>query len=209
VWRSFAEASVVAAIQSEKLKRLEAELKVRDLEEVASKTIFSASENAEYSLIWSRLNRLIPITARVTSKRKVASSPEAPTEAVSELPRDLSFVLDMGAVFRGPVSEMKYQFHSSSLHDTVSKDVLFHLKLDPSDAQVGIDFPVDLDVEMLRYGFVERKAIPPSNDRGTFVAFRHREFRLVLTPKFDRFTFWLEHELGPRDPLSTVVTPAK
>lgn len=69
IWRSYLERVVTAAIQSEHLKRVEAEL---ELEKYRSQPddVFSKSENREFEFILDAFNRLIPFEIRLHKRNK-------------------------------------------------------------------------------------------------------------------------------------------
>jgi hypothetical protein len=209
IWRSFSDFAAASAVQSERVKRLEAELRVKELESNAVATIFSKSEDAEFTTIWSRIDREVRLDVRLTQARSIKPAEGHAEEAANsekqpESALDGVFWLKLSALFRASIAEQKFQLSSFDARQTVEDTIKLHWMATSSDYQAAFKMPVDIETEMLRYGFVERQPTPPPRERG-IATLIHRPFRLVFTPKFDRFVFWIEYTHGPWDPLSLVV----
>jgi TIR domain len=209
IWRSFSDSVAASAVQSERVRRLEAELRVKELESSAAATVFSKSEDAEFANVWSRIDREIRLDARLTSiksSKPAEDQPDTATDSGEQLEstQDGVFWLKLSSLFRASIAEQKFQLSSYDVRQKINDDIRFLLKPTSSNYQVAIDMPVDVETEMLRYGFVERQPTPSPRERSA-IAFFHEPFRLVFTPKFDRFGFWLEYTHGPWEPLSLVV----
>lgn len=61
IWRSYLERTISTAIQSEKVKRLQAELELEKNKQLTQSKIFSDAEDADFTYIWDSLNRFVEI----------------------------------------------------------------------------------------------------------------------------------------------------
>ena len=211
IWRSYAESVVVSSVDAERVKRLEAELRIKELESNATATVFTASENAEFTIIWSRLDRKVHATAKVSRKAKAqTASGKSEEEPETSAPReagDHSFVLNAGHLFRVCVLSQKFQPSSYVVHDRIRRDALSHFGLDIAEFDASIDIPINVDEALLRYGLVQRQYAPSTGNESRMVRMIHDPYKLMFTSKFDRFGFWIEHNFGASDPLVSVVVP--
>jgi TIR domain len=211
IWRSYAEHSAAAAAQSEKVKRLEAEIRVKDLESNAAQNIFSASEGTEFSTIWTRLDREAELRITVVKKasRSVGGMPVIGEETVptDENSTHAEFHLRIGSLFRSAVATEKFQPSKYAVRAAIERDALLLMQLKESEFEITFDIPVDFEVELLRYGLVERQPVPSesSDSRFALTSMFRETFRVVFTAKFDRFLFWIDHNFGQWDPLKPVV----
>lgn len=206
IWRSYAESLVLSSIESERVKRLEAELRIKELESNAAASVFTASENAEFTIIWSRVDRELPVSVEVRPRAKKAGQAEAESEDPgSKQPSNHPFILHLGTLFRVCVLSQKFQPSSYAVQARVLQDALLHLGLSSSEYTATTTLPIDIDAELLRYGFAQRQYAPPSSSENGLVRRMHDPFKLMFTPKFDRFGFWVEHSFGTCDPLTTVI----
>ena len=192
------------------MKRLEAELRIKELESNATATVFTASENAEFTIIWSRLDSKVQATAKIIQKAKaqtaVGKLEKADTSAAREA-ANYSFVLNVGHLFRVCVLSQKFQPSSYAVHDRIRRDALLHFGLDVSEFDTSIDIPINVDEALLRYGLVQRQYAPSSANESRMVRMMQDPYKLMFTSKFDRFGFWIEHNFGAFDPLVSVVVP--
>ena len=214
IWRSYAESIVLSSIEAERVKRLEAEIRVKELESNATATVFTASENAEFTIIWSQLDRKLRATAEVLQPTK-SETPNEKSEALTQLgnptarqANNYSFVVDFGLLFRVCILSQKFQPSSYTVKDRVRRDVLLHLGLSSSEFAASIDMPIDVDAELLRYGFVQRQYAPSSANENRVVRMMQDPFKLMFTSKFDRFGFWIEHNFGACEAPVSVVVPS-
>lgn len=213
IWRCYAESLVQSSIDAEKVKRLEAELRIKELESDAGGSVFTANEQAEFKAIWARINRKLPLEVVVERK----PSPKPLKDLAGEINPDAevgtdaqkhTFLLDVGILFRLSVLMQKYQPSSHILHDVVKKDMELQIKINPADFKISFEMPLDIGLELLRFGFAERTyAPPPAND--THIArMMHRPFKLMFTNKFDRFAFWIEQVFENQQETAKLVQPA-
>ena len=203
IWRSHAEATVEAAIDHEKVKRLEAELRIKELESSASASIFSASEGAEFAAIWSQIDRDLDILASVARKPQkllggigvLQDGPDASTE--EDQFKEHNMLLKLGVLFRAVVAGQTFEPSINEIEHQIQKAILSQLDLSDSDYVVSAKLPIDLDGTLLRYGFLQRQYDPPlPSSEKNFYFLRRRGYKLMFTSKFDRFCFWLEHNFG-------------
>jgi hypothetical protein len=61
IWRSYLERTIATAIQSEKIKRLQAELELEKTKQLTQAKIFSDAEDADFKYIWASLDRFVEI----------------------------------------------------------------------------------------------------------------------------------------------------
>ena len=211
IWRSYAELSAASAAQSERVKRLEAELRIKELESSAADSVFSASENTEFTAIWSRIDRDVDLSVDVVRKSKAVigglSEIGAETESTKGNTTHVKFALKLGCLFRSAIATQKFQPSATAVREVVSREVLFHLQLQAQDYEAKFQMPVDIDTDLLKFGLVERQATQPNPSASRIASMMHVPFRVVFTAKFDRFLFWLEHNFGAWDSLSTALRP--
>jgi hypothetical protein len=209
IWRSYAESLAHTSVESERVKRLEAELRIKELEGEASASVFTASEHAEFKAIWFRIDRSLPMNVAVKLKTRASSEGKVESGKIQQLPdvvKDHSILLDAGILYRATVITEKYQPSSYALHDRIKEDIVAQLSLDPTACEVSFELPFDLEAELLRFGFLQRQYSPPPSNGDEFRRFIiHRPIELIFTSKFDRFGFWIDYNFGPLPAASTAV----
>lgn len=201
IWRSYAESLVHAATDSERVKRLEAELRVKELESESSTSVFTASESAEFRAIWARIDTKLPMSVAITQKPssktgglgQLDSTDDNPVAQGSET-HDL--LLKLGTLFRSGVLKQKHQPSVYALQRKVQKDVLAGLDLDGAQFVASFTLPVDIETELLKFGFVQRQYTSAPSGENRLISVMHQPVKLIYTSKFDRFGFWLEYEFG-------------
>lgn len=215
IWRSYAESLVQASVDTEKVKRLEAELRIKELESDASESVFTASEQAEFKAIWARINRKLPLKVDISRKPPpkplVGGMGELTSEAdISTTPGTEThmFKLDIGTLFRLSVLTQKYQPSGYVLHDAVKSELQLQLKINPSDHQISFEIPLDIESELLKFGFAERQYAPPPANDSRIVRMMQHPFKLMFTSKFDRFSFWLEQNFANQEEFAKLVQVA-
>ena len=201
IWRSYAESLVQAATDSERVKRLEAELRIKELERDASTGIFTIAESSEFRAIWERIDTKLPISVAIAAK-PVSNTGRIgviyPTED-NPAPKGAgshNFQLKLGALFRSIVLKQKRQPNVYGLVSKVQKDVLTELDLDESQFIASVTLPLDIEAELLKFGFVQRQYTSAPSGEERLIRSMFQPVELIYTSKFDRFGFWLEHELG-------------
>ncbi|WP_413466189.1 toll/interleukin-1 receptor domain-containing protein [Hydrogenophaga taeniospiralis] len=206
IWRCYSENLVHSSVEAERVKRLEAELRVKELESNAVASVFTASENAEFSIIWQQMNRDCHLSVNLMPTRQgVPAESSEPGIGSGSDGGGYDFLLSMGAVFRACIMDLKFQPSSHWVRDKIDSDISVILGVKPENFRFVYELPVDFDGELLRYGLVQRQFVPsqPRSDR--LVSFMHEEFKLIFTSKFDRFCFWVSHNVGAWDPLMWVL----
>lgn len=210
IWRCYSESLVLTSIEAERVRRLEAELRVKELETYAITTLFTASENIEFTTIWSRLDRQVKVDAVVSHRAKtqteIAGFDAEPVSLSSGQPTTHSCVVDVRTLFRLCVLRQKFQPSRYSVYERVQQDVLLHLGLSNADFEVKLNMPLavlDVEAELLLYGFCERQYVPPP--QGSQFRSMHDPFKLMFTAKFDRFGCWIEHNYDVNEQPTTVV----
>ncbi len=201
IWRSYAESLVQTATESERVKRLEAELRVKELESEASANIFTASETSEFKAIWSRIDRKLPMSVSIAPKPAANTGGMGELDAGDEVPMPAgaearNIVLRLGTVFRTIVLKQKHQPSVHAIQDRIKRDVFAELELDESGFVASFTLPVDLEAELLKFGFVQRQYTTPPLGENRLIRIMHQPVKLIYTSKFDRFGFWLEHAIG-------------
>ena len=210
VWRSYAETLVQASIDAERVKRLEAELRVKELEGEASTSIFTAAEQAEFKAIWAEIDKRVVLQADVAAKSKTSADMSLKNEAEEDRPMynqaaTHRFILDSGQLFRSAVLKQKYQPSSFPLHIRVKRDIHALLRMEGAEPTITFELLFDLEADLLRFGFVERHySQPVSNERST-TRLLHQPVKLVFTSKFDRFGFWIDNNFGRLQTETSVV----
>ena len=214
IWRSYAESIVESAINDEKVRRLEAELRIKELESAASASIFSASEGAEFAAIWSQIDRDLDIFAYVRKKNQKllggmgVLEDEGDASTGADQLKEHNVLLKFGVLFRTVVASQKFELSNGEIDYEIQKKILSQLNLSDSDYVATAKLPIDLDSTFLRYGFLQRQYDPPpvSSEKHVFFL-RSGRHKLIFTSKFDRFCFWLEHSFGPMDENMLLVSP--
>ena len=209
VWRSYAEHFAIVAAQSEKVKRLEAEIRVKELESNLSKDIFTTREVSEFSIAWARINSEVDLQASLTKKelRAIGGMPVLGerTNPTPENTIQANFYLHIGNLFRSTVANQKFQPTSSLIYDAVLHDVFVLLNFKEADYQIELKLPIDFESELLRFGFVERQPMPPVSNEKQYASMFRPKFRVVFTSKFDRFVYWIERSFGQWEKGKSVV----
>jgi hypothetical protein len=165
----------------------------------------------EFSTIWTRIDReaVIRVAAVKKAPRNVGGLPVIgeETESTVENTTHAEFHLQLGSLFRSAIANQKFQPSGSAIQKAIKRDVLFLMQLKEAEFEIQYNLPIDFEVELLRYGLVERQAIPPQSSADRLVSMIGAKFRVVFTSKFDRFLFWIEHNFGQWDSLNLVVRP--
>lgn len=196
VWRSHLDWAVSQAIQSEKVRRLELELKVRELQDQSTGTIFSTTETADFSAIWSWINREFQIDIQLQRKN------------TEEAPQVISCTLNFGNLYRRGIAQQQFTISLYPISNALKKDAAAIGGVDADEIEVGYDLPLDLETEFLKFGFLTR--MPHQINADSLIArYFERRYDLVLTGKFDRFNYWLAHSQGESSILDAILTDTK
>jgi hypothetical protein len=98
IWMSYMDLAVSQAIQSEKVQRLELELKIQRLEQENKGSVFSSSEQKEFLYIWDKLNRNHAIHP-IIQKKNTDGSP---------LTEHKNYILNIGALYLTVICKMEF-----------------------------------------------------------------------------------------------------
>jgi hypothetical protein len=200
IWRSHGESLVASAVQSEKIKRLEAEMRLQRLESNTPAAIFSPSESAEFAMIWSQIDKDIEITAIVKRKNKNSPSRNVVDQHIPPEPqvvddrKNYIFSVGLGVLFRLVIAHQKYEPSIHHVKHQLQKSIFSRLNLDSNEHEVSVEIPLDFEAILLRYGLVQRQVspIPISSDSKSFLFRSRTTYNLFFSTKFDRFCFWLD-----------------
>jgi TIR domain len=205
IWRSYTEHYVASAIQYEKVKRLEAELRIKELEQSQSHGIFSPSEDNEYSIIWRELCRelILDFSSTKIKVDTIGGMSYTDPNPISTPENSTTFkmLLDFGVLFRSIIATQKYSPSPGDINFMVASTAANLIGIDTKKYNVNLKSKMDIEMELLRYGLLERQAKPPpnSNNSSLFSGFTS-PFRVVFTSKHDRFLFWLDQNIGEFSP---------
>lgn len=195
VWRSHLDWAVSQAIQSEKVRRLELELKVRELQDQSTGTIFSTTESADFSAIWSWINREFQIDIQLHTKSKEAL-------------QVISCTLNFGNLYRRSIAQQQFTISLYPISDSLKKDAAAIGGVDADEIEVGYELPLDFETEFLRFGFLTRMPRQINAD-SSLARLIERRYELILTEKFDRFNYWLAHTQGEASLLDAILIDTK
>jgi len=186
IWRSYLASVVVQATQREKVGRLEAELRVRELENQQEAGGFSASETQDFEYIWAKVDRYEPV---------VFIHKEGMGESEAELGR-YTVGVHVGSLLPELSGSSSYEFDKHDIlnlaYSKRSQALSAIIEL-PSNAPIEIDTWPDIGDELLRYGFLSRfhKPVPPTGTSIRYMLVRTSGFGLMFTEKLERFKYWL------------------
>lgn len=182
IWLNFSNWASAQATQSERIARLQAELKIRELEQAQGESIFSPREAKEFEYIWSRIAHNIILEVDL-----INDETKSPTQV-------FQFNLEVGSVFGSINKSSKFAFNQSQFLDYLMESLSAYLpdktNIPPRHYLKIINPPIPSD-ELLSYGFLSRLANPTAPSSSRISLFLHEPYKLVFTEKFDRFRFWL------------------
>lgn len=179
IWRAHRDFVLPQAVQSERVRRLEAELALRDVEEKASADLFSALEQREFELAWSWLSTPIIGELLLTTDRENMVVKTHPARFC------------VAAIYAETIALEHYELHPTVLARGFQKPAATLTSMFGEDGQAlqaVAKFEIDLIRKFLQFGFLERIDRPSANGSsfGSHMA-------TMLTRKFDRFNLWLNH----------------
>ena len=191
VWRSFLERTVVDAVQRERLGRVEAEVRLAEIEKRELASVFPQGEARDFEYIWGQLDRYEPITF---------SHAKGKGESHREIGR-YTFYVHVGSLLPRLSDASNYVYDIYAVYhlvrDALAAQVPDKTKLPEDEAVELASFP-NLADELLRYGFVTRfhKGTRPSSDSRSFLigVMGDGPYVLMYTEKIERFKYWLAVE---------------
>jgi hypothetical protein len=180
VWRSHLDWVVSQAIQSERVRRLELELKVHELQAQHSGKIFSDSEDADFSAIWSWMDKEFHLDIEIIKTN----------EKEKEVLQTVACEVNLRSLYRRSISRQQFTIDLRSINYSLKSDIAAIFGMDPKEIEISFELSVDFNKEFLKFGFLSRS--PRQNTSDSFAArFLGQKYELVLTEKFDRFNYWL------------------
>lgn len=179
IWRSYSERIVGAAVLQERSRRLELELEVRKAHERYESTVFTASEEKEFSYLCQQLDRDIEVTLTLNRQEKE----RGPAREIGK------------EVYRGNLLGILLHYFGRGAH-TFSKsslEVIIYEHLDegspPADRAEGVkahpfgSIKENLALELQVYGLARVKEANNYDPTSHFCEF---------TDKMYRFKYWLD-----------------
>jgi hypothetical protein len=197
IWRSYMERNVSVAVNDERVKRLEAELQVKALQQQIGATIFDQSEDKDFGYILTRLDRIETISChlyRVENGNNVKKT-TCNTYGINLLSWIIAFVqagnLSLSdSELRGFVQDSVWKLLPPTIHLADGWGIFVETKPAVADDLQTFGILEQAPYVEERVGFVLGKVAMQQ------VTSYHRSF----TKKMDRFRYWLavtEHGRGP------------
>lgn len=193
IWRSFFERSVTGAVSEERARRLELELELERTRQGAEGSIFSRTEDNEFSYIWGQLDREENATFRL-SKGKTGGE-----ELVAE--HNVCIRLRTLIPFLGGTHSFAFSDWSVVLllHDHIGTKLLAEQQQYQEVTERAGEYP-QLARELLMFGLVA-KHLRESGTTATPSATSNRlpfhspppECIWIFTPKMERLKYWLAY----------------
>ncbi len=202
VWHSFMDRGVAAAVNDEKVKRLEAEAHLSQLQS-ASTTAFTTNEEADFAFIWNALDKWVPVHVTVKSDPTMAPGVRAMEVHLGSLVLDVERRYDAWvdeAAFDAQISQAVFR----SLHKLDSSPLCkvtalsaYNLRWTASDRVHASfnGFAMLADI-LLMFSLVEKKPYETTDSelrRIQIALFEKQQYRLVFTSKFARLRYWLTY----------------
>lgn len=192
VWRSFLERTVMDAVQKERLGRVEAELRLAEMEKKEMASVFPQGEARDFEYVWEQLDRYDPVVFRHVIERDQSSI---------EHPR-LTFFFHVASLLPKLSGASNYVYNENDLirllRDTLGDQIPNNFELAKGEKYELVSSPRIAD-ELLRYGFVTRfhKGISSTSDSHAYHPFRAMQngpYVLMYTERIERFKYWLAVE---------------
>lgn len=186
VWRSFLERMILNAINSERVRRLEAELELEKLKRSLHNGVFPESENRDFGYIWKKLDRFESVNFEEKVQYEKNKWKPIRTHNIS---------VHIGSLIPFISKASNSDYHSYWFQHLLEDLLKSHLKkeerLDQKDILIDLKSYPDIGDELLMYGFVQRVHIPPPQHSDMFVTIMHQSIKLVYSERIDRFKYWL------------------
>lgn len=193
IWRSFLERALGRAVQEERVKRLQAELDLEKLRKESLATVFTFSEEAEFSYIWDKLNSLISLEVQERIEEPTAENktPQLRPGKSYKLTAQLNTIIALLVGAEG--YEYSHWKLESLLKDQI-KEFIVREKGEPCK-KVRFELlksPEVLD-HLMMYGLIDRiHEAPPLNEERIFLRM-HTRYRHAWAQKSYRFKYWLAY----------------
>jgi TIR domain len=188
IWRYFLRRTVNMAINDEKTKRLEAELQLKEMTNRQGDSIFSNAEENGFSFIIKHIS---------TDEMIEFSLIDNSTDPIKVL-QTYSVLVNMQTLVPLFGGKGNFQFSENTIRGLIKSHIKSHIQCnEQKDKKIRLELTrcPDFVEEMLMYGFIERKdnpRKPPSEKRrgGAWLKI-YPPHIYIITPKWDRFRFWL------------------
>lgn len=188
IWRSYLERTVTLAAQDEKVRRLEAELALESLRRESSDSVFSGAEEAEFTHIWTALDR--PMAVKV----EVQEFNEKRWRAV----RLYSVSVVLNTLLPHLIQdryEYDYRTVPSALEAPLSS--LLSVPADAKEIRLSVHAAYALTDELTMYGLLERIAMAAPTSESKFVRpsplWGGPQYSTVWSSKSQRLRYWLSY----------------
>ena len=187
VWHSFLERVVAQVSQRERIGRLEAELRVQELQKLQEADVFPAPEARDFEYIWEKVDRFEPV---------VFVQIKGNNEPAQEVGR-YTFGVHVGSLLPRLSGSSNYVYDRHDIYHLVLNAISPTLpgkNALPDDERVELSAWPDIGDELLMYGFVSRfhKNTQPTSNTVTKMLFvGHQPYGLMYTEKLERFKYWL------------------
>jgi hypothetical protein len=178
IWQNFLEYQINNAVRDEKNIRLEMQLKIQELNQSLSTSVFSPSEESDFSFIYKSMNKYYEI---IDEKRSIYTIKINLISFINQL-KDYN---------------IKWLPFINSI---ISKDELLRLKI-PEGRRMTIA-NIDLIEMFTTYGLITKVRNPHTTGSGQFSNIIYYD-DYIFTEKLYRFRYWLEFREKTIEPLFT------
>jgi hypothetical protein len=187
IWRSYMERTVKTATLQETNKRLELELKLRQLQEKTGDSIFTESENIDFRYIYSKLSRKINVIVRVHEE----SENKGPTPLIGQDVFETPILFLLKLLLEDHFDNLNQQKLATKLREMI---IAFRSGQPKNKARFMNPF-IDMSfaVELRQYGIT--KFIREEERHNTFGLIVNN--RDLFTEKLYRFFYWLDYGSHP------------
>lgn len=196
IWRSFTEKTVSTAVQTEQIRRLQAELELEKLKNRLAGGVFSSTENADFGYIWKSLSRMVPIvvTQEVLEVQKEKGSHQWRTACTYNLHVNVATVLAIA------ISARTVEYRARDLDEFLGRQIATAVSdndaADVPKRRYQVEGFAPVIDELMMFGFVEIIHFPEPNEQGSRLMslISQSTYRHVYTQKLHRFRYWLAHK---------------
>lgn len=179
IWRSYMERSVVAAVLQEKNRRLELELEVKRMQERYEATVFSASEEREFSHIRQKLDHGVELTISLYQEGEGKGKQRHVGKEV--------YVVNLLSSIIFYVNSGYHSFSKRDIEFILTKRANEEASTTRPDGVTGSSFgeiKQNLTLDLQTYGLA--RFIELDN-------FHRQDHRCEFTDKMYRFKYWLDY----------------
>jgi hypothetical protein len=187
VWRSFLERTVAAATDKERVARLQAELRLSEMEKISNASVFDSGEAKGFEYIWSRLDRHERVVLSCIERKG-----NPPVETATH-----EFSVHVGSLLPALSDSSSYDYSKHLVERVLRTAIdseLTSVGNLPEDQRATLSVYPDIGDELLLYGFVERfyRGHESAANNGFMARFAARgPNELRFTNVLERFKYWL------------------